>query len=140
MPASVTSGFKIVSFLWRSTTVDWTNRLRSAERQAFRWVQKYIGAFGGDPTQVTMYVRSHRGQQKLTVLSRTSIAGVNLQEPFLSPSTWSPMGATLRGSFAVRSWSPDPPSQSETLRMGRNITTLLFCKLAARAPLIHWPA
>lgn len=25
------------------------------ERQAFRWVQKYISAFGGDPTKVTMY-------------------------------------------------------------------------------------
>jgi carboxylesterase type B len=24
------------------------------QRQAFRWVQKYIGAFGGDPTKVTM--------------------------------------------------------------------------------------
>ena len=25
------------------------------ERQALRWVQKYISAFGGDPTKVTMY-------------------------------------------------------------------------------------
>ena len=24
------------------------------EREAFRWVQKYIGQFGGDPTKVTM--------------------------------------------------------------------------------------
>jgi hypothetical protein len=28
----------------------------NAERLALRWVQKYIGAFGGDPTKVTMYV------------------------------------------------------------------------------------
>ena len=25
------------------------------ERLALRWIQKYIGAFGGDPTKVTMY-------------------------------------------------------------------------------------
>lgn len=25
-----------------------------AERQALRWVQKYISAFNGDPTKVTM--------------------------------------------------------------------------------------
>ena len=25
-----------------------------AEREAFRWVQKYISAFGGDPTKVMM--------------------------------------------------------------------------------------
>ena len=30
--------------------------LRRTERQAFRWVQKYIGAFGGDSSKVTMYV------------------------------------------------------------------------------------
>ena len=28
------------------------------ERLAFRWVQKYIHAFGGDPSKVTMYVGS----------------------------------------------------------------------------------
>lgn len=27
---------------------------RVPERQALRWVQRYIGAFGGDPTKVTM--------------------------------------------------------------------------------------
>ena len=26
------------------------------EREAFRWVQKYISAFGGDPAKVMMYV------------------------------------------------------------------------------------
>lgn len=26
------------------------------EREALRWIQKYIGQFGGDPTKVTMYV------------------------------------------------------------------------------------
>ena len=26
------------------------------EREALRWVQRYIGNFGGDPTKVTMYV------------------------------------------------------------------------------------
>lgn len=25
------------------------------ERESFRWIQKYIGAFGGDPDKVTMY-------------------------------------------------------------------------------------
>ena len=25
-----------------------------AEREAFRWIQKYIGAFGGDHNKVTM--------------------------------------------------------------------------------------
>lgn len=29
------------------------------ERLAFRWIQKYISAFGGDPTKVTMYVPPH---------------------------------------------------------------------------------
>ena len=28
----------------------------SAEREALRWIQKYIGEFGGDPSKVTMYV------------------------------------------------------------------------------------
>lgn len=27
-----------------------------AEREALRWIQKYITQFGGDPTKVTMYV------------------------------------------------------------------------------------
>ena len=27
------------------------------ERLAFRWVKKYIRAFGGDPSKVTLYVR-----------------------------------------------------------------------------------
>ena len=31
---------------------------QQAEREALRWVQKYISAFGGDPTKVTMSVRS----------------------------------------------------------------------------------
>ena len=26
----------------------------SSERQALRWIQKYISAFGGDPDKVTM--------------------------------------------------------------------------------------
>lgn len=26
----------------------------SVERESFRWIQKYIGQFGGDPTKVTM--------------------------------------------------------------------------------------
>lgn len=25
------------------------------EREAYRWIQKYIGAFGGDHSKVTMY-------------------------------------------------------------------------------------
>ena len=29
-----------------------------AERETFRWVQKHISAFGGDPTKVTMYALS----------------------------------------------------------------------------------
>lgn len=29
----------------------------TSEREALRWVQKYIGAFGGDPTKVTMFVQ-----------------------------------------------------------------------------------
>ncbi|KAF8895233.1 carotenoid ester lipase precursor [Infundibulicybe gibba] len=28
------------------------------QRQAFRWIQKYIGAFGGDPTKVTIWGQS----------------------------------------------------------------------------------
>jgi hypothetical protein len=33
-----------------------------SEREALRWIQKYIGAFGGDPTKVTMYVHSVHSQ------------------------------------------------------------------------------
>lgn len=29
-------------------------RTQYEERLAFKWVQKYISAFGGDPTKVTM--------------------------------------------------------------------------------------
>ena len=27
----------------------------SAEREALRWIQKYISEFGGDPSKVTLY-------------------------------------------------------------------------------------
>jgi len=52
------------------------------ERQALRWVQKYISAFGGDPEKVTMRVpvllfverRANRGQKKLGTISRCDVS------------------------------------------------------------------
>jgi len=52
---------------------------------ALRWVQKYIDAFGGDPTKVTMYV--YRDLIALSFLSQFSFllsAGENQPERYLS--------------------------------------------------------
>ena len=35
---------------------NFTQLLPLTERLALKWIQKYVGAFGGDPTKVTLYV------------------------------------------------------------------------------------
>ena len=47
------------------------------ERQALRWVQKYIRAFGGDPKKVTLYEISF---SLCDFLSRHRTVGVRAQE------------------------------------------------------------
>lgn len=39
-------------WLYQAIVLIWSH----LERQAFRWVQKYINIFGGDRSKVTMYV------------------------------------------------------------------------------------
>lgn len=45
---------RIVSFLTLWSVISFWSV--ASEREALRWIQKYIGAFGGDPTKVTMCV------------------------------------------------------------------------------------
>jgi hypothetical protein len=42
------------SYVHSSTMHHWQWPISIIEREALRWVQKYIGAFGGDPEKVTM--------------------------------------------------------------------------------------
>jgi len=51
-----TSGFKIVRKRHLFGSGRSPNNLYLPEREALRWVQKYIGKFGGDTSKVTMYV------------------------------------------------------------------------------------
>jgi hypothetical protein len=52
------------------------------ERQAFRWVQKYISAFNGDPSKVTMYTFCYMRTSIYTY--KISLAGENLRAQYLS--------------------------------------------------------
>ena len=66
MPASATSACRIVSAARPRLAscprriliprVPTSFRPTPPERLALRWIQKYISAFGGDPTKVTMCV------------------------------------------------------------------------------------
>jgi hypothetical protein len=53
MQASATLVYTIVSIGLDHRNVLYFNFI-PVEREAFRWIQKYIGAFGGDPNKVTM--------------------------------------------------------------------------------------
>lgn len=70
------------------------------ERLAMRWVQKYITAFGGDPSKVTMYVQTRSAcWDHLTTLS----VGAEARAPYRRPYTCSRMEATTKVSFAALS-------------------------------------
>jgi len=92
------------------------------ERQAMRWVQKYIGAFGGDPTKVTMYacLSSHNNHANLIILAGAKVL-VHGQLHF----TWSPMGGIPKDFSALPSWRVEHRSQSVTSLMDKATTTLL---------------
>ncbi len=67
----------------------------SKERTALRWVHKFISAFGGDPSKVTMWVA--RPAQLTQVLTR-STAGERVQGLYRSSSICMRMAATQRVS------------------------------------------
>ena len=82
----------------------WDEPIVYIERQAFRWVQKYISAFGGDPSKVTMYVLNARSSLSLSHLSTFS----NLTTPIQ-------MGPILRSDLRL------PPHDRERRRQRRSI-------------------
>ncbi|CDO72193.1 hypothetical protein BN946_scf184970.g45 [Trametes cinnabarina] len=64
-PEWAISGCKIVSAQlttpWKAVEIDIAYLTSPIERLALRWIQKYISAFGGDPTKVTMCMGRERG-------------------------------------------------------------------------------
>lgn len=76
--------------------------LSFVEREALRWVQKYVGAFGGDPTKVTMCVLLIRSF--CWFIDHVALVGARALVPSLSHSICSPMGAITRVSSVVVSW------------------------------------
>jgi hypothetical protein len=95
------------------------------ERQAMRWVQKYISAFGGDPTKVTMYACFSSPKSKANSITS---AGAKVLAQFLSGSTWSPTGGIPRDFSVVHSCKVDRQSQSVTSPMVKDITTFSWPK------------
>ena len=77
-----------------------------AEREAFKWVQKYISAFGGDPSKVMMYVPGIHGKYPFDAHT-LRLAGVKALVRSRSPTICSQTAGTHRGCFARDSWSPD---------------------------------
>jgi hypothetical protein len=102
----------------------------TTERQAMRWVQKYISAFGGDPTKVTMYAcfSSHKNY--------TNIASAGVKAPAHGPLgfTWSPTGGIPRDFSAVHSCKVDHRFQSVTSLMVKDTTTFSWHKPDAPVP------
>ena len=63
-------------------------RTCTLERQALRWVQKYVSAFNGDPTKVTMYVSSFLGQVDTFHSRLPYVDGANLLAQSLPHCIW----------------------------------------------------
>jgi len=91
------------------------------ERLALRWIQKYIGAFGGDPTKVTMYDYDLNSP----ILSRLSLffsmlAGENQLERCLSVYTWLQTTEIQKDCSVQDSCNRDHPGLWETSRTDKN--------------------
>jgi hypothetical protein len=59
-----------------------TSHLFVTEREALRWVQKYVGAFGGDPEKVTMCACIINIHMCIPPLTWMKLAGENQRVPF----------------------------------------------------------
>jgi hypothetical protein len=92
------------------------------ERQAMRWVQKYISAFGGDPTKVTMYACLSPYRNLANILTS---AGVKVLVHGLLGYIWSPMGEIQRDFSALHSWKVARQSRSVISLMDKATMTSL---------------
>lgn len=75
-----------------------------SERLALRWIQKYITAFGGDPTKVTMYATALTTSPDC--VETREIAGATLPVRYLLPFKCWGTEATRKDSSEPRSWNP----------------------------------
>jgi hypothetical protein len=60
--------------------IDLLELITTIERLALQWIQKYISAFGGDPTKVTMCVLRILLRFRLIVYFIVTIAGEKVPE------------------------------------------------------------
>lgn len=99
--------------------------LRS-EREALRWVQKHIAAFGGDPTKVTLFVTSLPSYLLIRAAHHSRLSNPDGDKaPAVSASVvkLSLTMAIARGSSVARLCSPVRPKQRWTPRVVSNTTT-----------------
>jgi hypothetical protein len=89
------------------------------ERLALRWIQKYITAFGGDPTKVTMYATALA--TSLDYVETREIAGANLRVRYLLPFKCWGTEATRRVSSEPVSWNPAHLSLWAPSKTGRSV-------------------
>lgn len=112
MPALVTSDYKTVSATWCNVTLD---PMTFVEREALRWVQKYIGAFGGDPSKVTMYVLQFL--TRWISVPTFCAAGERVLEPSQWRCTWLQMAETPKIYSGEVSCKADLPFLLVTVRI-----------------------